>query len=130
MSNATSSTRSVIITKSLCPRMSFACCASCTRMEPSSPTLELRGKEHSNCPPEAQRTVAPKLGPSRNSVFGLFVRRMGRRCSQPVQWDRCMLPQSPAPAFSVVYSYRPLLRFQLHIFARTREEEQRDQTHP
>src|SRR5215467_12532821 len=78
MSNATSSTRSVIITKSLCPRMSFACCASCTRMAPSSPTLELRGKEHSNCPPEAQRTVAPKLSPSRNSVFGLFVRRMGR----------------------------------------------------
>src|SRR5262245_9678410 len=79
MSNATSSTRSVIITKALCPRMSCACCASCTRMEPSSPTLELRGKEHSNCPPEAQRTVAPQLSPSRNSVFGLFVRRMGRR---------------------------------------------------
>src|SRR5689334_21112177 len=78
MSNATSSTRSVIITKSLCPRVSFACCASCTRMAPSSSTLELRGKEHSNCPLQAQRTVAPKLSPFRNSVFGLFVRRMGR----------------------------------------------------
>src|SRR6266852_9689247 len=61
MSRATSSTRSVIITKSLCPRIVLACCASCTRMESSSPTLKLCGKEHSHCTPWAQRTVDPKL---------------------------------------------------------------------
>src|SRR5215831_3951324 len=38
MSSATSSTRSVIITRSLCPRISLACCASCTLMPPSSPS--------------------------------------------------------------------------------------------
>src|SRR5712692_270988 len=63
MSRATSSTRSVIITKSLCPRIALACCASCTLMEPSSPKLKLRGREHSNCTPWAQRTVDPKLSP-------------------------------------------------------------------
>jgi hypothetical protein len=30
-------------------------------MEPSSPTLKLRGREHSNCTPWAQRTVDPKF---------------------------------------------------------------------
>src|SRR5438132_12657064 len=63
MSRATSSTRSVIITKSLCPRIALACCASCTRMEPSSPKLELLGREHSNCTSWAQRTVDPTLRP-------------------------------------------------------------------
>src|SRR5262249_17971144 len=77
MSRATSSTRSVIITKSLCPRMTFACCASCTLMAPSSPTLELRGREHSNCTSWAQRLGDPKLRPPGNEAFGLFVRRMG-----------------------------------------------------
>jgi hypothetical protein len=32
-------------------------------MELSSPTLKLRGREHSNCTPWAQRTVDPKLSP-------------------------------------------------------------------
>jgi len=32
-------------------------------MEPSFPTLKLRGKEHSNCTPWAQRIVDPKLSP-------------------------------------------------------------------
>src|SRR5712692_5672152 len=77
MSSATSSTRSVIITKSLCPRISWACSASCTLMAPSSPTLELRGREHSNCMSWAQRIADPKLTPPGNEAFGLFVRRMG-----------------------------------------------------
>src|SRR5262249_18833896 len=63
MSRATSSTRSVIITKSLWPRISLACCASCTLMTPSSPKLELLGREHSNCTSWAQRTVDPTLRP-------------------------------------------------------------------
>src|SRR5438132_3474096 len=63
MSRATSSTRSVIITKSLWPRISLACCASCTLMAPSSPKLELLGREHSNCTSWAQRTVDPTLRP-------------------------------------------------------------------
>src|SRR5712691_6114851 len=78
MSSATSSTRSVIITKSLCPRISRACSASCTLMTPSSPTLELPGREHSNCMSWAQRRAEPKVTPLGNYVFGLFVRRMGR----------------------------------------------------
>src|SRR6266702_6022047 len=49
MRSATSSTRSVMITRSLCPRSSRACCASCTLIAPSSPQLALLGREHSNC---------------------------------------------------------------------------------
>src|SRR5712691_2740192 len=64
MSRATSSTRSVIITKSLCPRISLAWCASCTLMAPSSPPMGLRGREHSNCTSWAQRIVDPKLTPT------------------------------------------------------------------
>src|SRR5262252_5539283 len=78
MRSATSSTRSVIITKSLVPRISLACCASCTLMPPSSLTLELLGREHSNCTSGAQSTVGPTLKSPGNSAFGLFVRRMGR----------------------------------------------------
>src|SRR5437763_1603543 len=63
MSRATSSTRSVIMTKSLCPRISLACCASCTRMKLSYPKLKLPGKEHSHGTPWAQRTVNPKCSP-------------------------------------------------------------------
>src|SRR2546422_3090761 len=64
MSRATSSTRSVIITTSLCPRISWACCASCTLMAPSSSKLALLGREHSNWTSWAQSTVALKLRPS------------------------------------------------------------------
>src|SRR3989442_1604959 len=77
MRRATSSTHSVIITKSFCPRIAFACCASCTLMAPSSPTLELHGREHSNCTAWAQRLGDPKLRSPGNEAFGLFVRRMG-----------------------------------------------------
>src|SRR2546428_11644304 len=61
MSRATSSTRSVIITTSLCPRISWACCASCTLMAHSFSKLELLGREHSNCMSWAQSTVDLKL---------------------------------------------------------------------
>src|SRR5436853_4243768 len=61
MSKATSSTRSVMITRSLCPRSFWTCCANCTRMLPSSPKLEPLGREHNNCTSWAQRTVAPQL---------------------------------------------------------------------
>src|SRR2546428_829005 len=77
MSRATSSTRSVIITKSLVPRISWACCASCTLMAPSSLTLELLGREHNNCTPWAQNTVDPQFRPLRNYTLGLFIQRMG-----------------------------------------------------
>src|SRR5438552_2283759 len=77
MRSATSSTRSVMITRSLCPRSSRACCASCTLIAPSSPQLALLGREHSNCTSCAQRIVDPQLEPLRNSAFGLSVRRMG-----------------------------------------------------
>src|SRR6266446_10715291 len=77
MRRATSSTRSVIITKSLVPRISWACCASCTLMALSSLTLELLGKEHTNCTPWAQNTVDPQVRPLRNSPLGLFIQRMG-----------------------------------------------------
>src|SRR5262252_2677361 len=61
--SATSSTRSVIITKSLVPKISWACCASCTLMAPSSLPLELRGSEHNNCTLWAQNTVDPLFRP-------------------------------------------------------------------
>src|SRR5437016_3863872 len=61
MGKATSSTRSVMITRSLCPRSFWTCCANCTRMLPSSPKLEPLGREHNNCTSWAQRTVAPQL---------------------------------------------------------------------
>src|SRR2546430_6920625 len=78
MRRATSSTRSVMITKSLVPRISWACCASCTLMAPSSPKLQVLWREHSSCPSGAQKTVEPKLRPLGNEAFGLFVQRMGR----------------------------------------------------
>src|SRR5262249_13595291 len=62
MNRSTSSTRSVMMTRSLGPRRSWACCASCTLMDPSFPTLNLCGNEHSNCTPWAQRIVEPNLG--------------------------------------------------------------------
>src|SRR5262249_13657895 len=77
MSRATSSTRSVIITKSLVPKISWACCASCTLMAPSSLTLELRGREHNNYTSWAQNTVDPQSRPLRNYTLGLFIQRMG-----------------------------------------------------
>src|SRR5438034_10348565 len=77
MRRATSSTRSVMITKSLVPRISWACCASCTLMAPSSPKWQVLWREHSSCPSGAQKTVEPKLRPLGNSAFGLFVQRMG-----------------------------------------------------
>src|SRR3989441_13365548 len=48
MSRATASTLSVMITRSLCPRLSWTCCASCTLMVLSSPKIEPLGREHSN----------------------------------------------------------------------------------
>src|SRR2546429_143531 len=72
MSRATSSTRSVIITKSLCPRISWACCASCTRMTPSSAKQFQLGREHSNCTSWAQSTVDPKLRPLWKLSFWTF----------------------------------------------------------
>src|SRR5262245_17901692 len=63
MSRATPSTRSVMLTKSLVPRISWACCATCTRTAPSAPTRELLGSEHTNCTLGPQRTVDPKLRP-------------------------------------------------------------------
>src|SRR4030095_14886402 len=72
MSRATSSTRSVIIIKSLVPRISWACCATCTLTAPSSPKLELLGREHTNCTLWPQRTVDPKLRPPRKLSFWTF----------------------------------------------------------
>src|SRR2546428_6881485 len=63
MRRATSSTRSVIITKSFCPRISWACCASCTLMASSSPKLQVFWREHSNCTSGAQRAVDSQLRP-------------------------------------------------------------------
>src|SRR5438046_6177206 len=77
MSRATSSTRSVIITKSLCPRISLACCARCTLMESSSPTLKLGGREHSNCTLWAQRSVNPKLSPPEIQLLDLLYGEWG-----------------------------------------------------
>src|SRR5215472_5956925 len=78
MSRATSSTRSVMMTRSLCPRRSWACCASCTLMAPSSSMLALHRREHSHCTSCAQRPGAPKLTSPKNEALGLFVWRMGR----------------------------------------------------
>src|SRR2546422_6678561 len=59
MSKATSSTRSVMITRSLCPRISWACCASCTLMVLSSLKIEPRGREHSNVTSWSENTCRP-----------------------------------------------------------------------
>src|SRR6266446_8168231 len=82
MSRATSSTRSVIITKSLCPRISLACCARCTLMAPSSPKLKLGGREHSNCTLWAQRSVNPKLSPPEIQLLDFLYGEWG------VAWER------------------------------------------
>src|SRR4030095_10911049 len=63
MRRATSSTPSVLRTRSLCPRRAWACCASGTRMAPSFPTLQPCGNEQSNCTPWAHRIVEPTLSP-------------------------------------------------------------------
>src|SRR5438874_10124379 len=78
MSKATSSTRSVMITRSLCPRSFWTCCANCTRMLPSSPKLEPLGREHSNCTSWAQRTVAPQLRPLWKFSFWTFCTANGK----------------------------------------------------
>src|SRR2546426_1673920 len=101
MRRATSSTRSVIITKSFCPRIAFACCASCTLMAPSSPTLELHGREHSNCTAWAQRLGDPKLRSPGNEAFGLFVRRMGS-CNTNYRRKGLMKIAQVAPLFESV----------------------------
>src|SRR5438093_2396555 len=72
MSRATSSTRSVMITKSLVPRISWACCATCTLTVPSSPKLELLGREHTNGTLWPQRTGDPKLRPPQKLSFWTF----------------------------------------------------------
>src|SRR5438046_885507 len=72
MSRATSSTRSVMITKSLVPRISWACCATCTLTVPSSPKLELLGSEHTNGTLWPQRTGDPKLRPPQKLSFWTF----------------------------------------------------------
>src|SRR5205809_4196522 len=59
MSKATSSTRSVMITRSLCPRISWACCASCTLMVLSSLKIEPLGREHSNVTSWSENTFRP-----------------------------------------------------------------------
>src|SRR5205809_2658084 len=59
MSKATSSTRSVMITRSLCPRISWACCASCTLMVLSSLKIEPLGREHSNITSWSENTFRP-----------------------------------------------------------------------
>src|SRR5215831_6020159 len=45
---------------------SWACCASCTLMPPSSAKQLQLGREHSNCTSWAQRTVEPQLRPPGN----------------------------------------------------------------
>src|SRR5262244_2278036 len=82
MSRATSSTRSVIITKSPCPRSSWACCASCTLMTPSSAKQLQLGREHSNCTSWAQRTVDPQLRPPWKLSFWTFCTANGKTESQ------------------------------------------------
>src|SRR5438094_9255835 len=64
MSRATSSTRSVMITKSLVPRISWACCATCTLTAPSSPKRELLGREHTNCTLGLKGQATKNSGPS------------------------------------------------------------------
>src|SRR6266581_4152303 len=59
MSKATSSTRSVMITRSLCPRISWACCARCTLMVLSSLKIEPLGREHSNVTSWSENTFRP-----------------------------------------------------------------------
>src|SRR5712691_5520925 len=59
MSRATSSTRSVMITRSLLPRISWTCCASCTRMVLSSSKIEPLGREHSNITSWSENTFRP-----------------------------------------------------------------------
>src|SRR5438132_8390086 len=83
MSKATSSTRSVMITRSLCPRSFWTCCANCTRMLPSSPKLEPLGREHSNCTSWAQRTVAPQLRSLWKFSFWTFCTANGKMEGNP-----------------------------------------------
>src|SRR2546426_7994915 len=79
MRSATSSTRSVIITKSLVPRISLACCASCTLIPPSSLTLELLGREHSNCTSWAQKRPAQRSGPPEIQLLDFLYSEWGDR---------------------------------------------------
>jgi SAM-dependent methyltransferase len=46
-------------------------------MAPSSPKLELRGREHSNCTSWAQRTVAPKLRPPKIKLLDFLYGEWG-----------------------------------------------------
>jgi len=50
--------------KSLVPKISWACCASCTLIAPSSLRLELRGREHNNCMSWLQIPSTYSSGPS------------------------------------------------------------------
>src|SRR5437762_11462821 len=48
-----------MITRSLCPRISWACCASCTLMVLSSLKIEPLGREHSNITSWSENTFRP-----------------------------------------------------------------------
>src|SRR5712691_10371716 len=77
MRSATSSTRSVMITRSLCPRTSRACCAKCTLIVPSSPKLALLGREDSHCTSCAQRIVNPQLEPPKIQLLDFLYGEWG-----------------------------------------------------
>src|SRR2546427_13286504 len=66
-------------TKSLVPRISLACCASCTLIPPSSLTLELLGREHSNCTSWAQKRPAQRSGPPEIQLLDFLYSEWGVR---------------------------------------------------
>jgi hypothetical protein len=55
-------------------------------MAPSFPTLKLRGKEHSNCTPWAQRSVDPKLGPPAIQLLDFLYGEWGVMTIQIRDW--------------------------------------------
>src|SRR2546429_5235870 len=112
MSKATSSTRSVMITRSLCPRSFWTCCANCTRMLPSSPKLEPLGREHSNCTSWAQRTVAPQLRPLWKFSFWTFCTANGKLLGGCMAPDRELDTNDKA---LMQYFLRGMRRFEKHV---------------
>src|SRR6266536_2455412 len=102
MRSATSAPRSVMITRSLCPRSSRACCASCTLIVPSSPKLTLLGREHSNWTSCAQRIGNPKIEPPQKFSFWTFYTANGeiKRDStngSAIMWVKGIAMPSPFP---------------------------------
>src|SRR5262249_113900 len=87
MRRATSSTRSVMITKSLVPRISWACCASCTLMAPSSLSCTCFGESIATARHGLKGRSTPSSRPPRNQLLDFLYGEWGDNAEKFAQYN-------------------------------------------